>query len=263
MKWLIWCLEMRKERFWDLYYDFNNVISLAPGPSPWYLLEEQPKLLSKYGTLKWQEVENHAGFVILTTPFEETLAIFNNHCYIQDMSGSRFLNWHEPKIHKFNDPKHAVILHILDADKLADITNVGEMCEEMNKNAINIHFNNNALVDIFYIPQGLKVGTNEIDIPNEFKEINELLILALLKPIKWGKTAADTIMNMVIYDVKPKENIIEVIPQDWFNNGPYDFAWQAPWRVARDPKTGKIFGNGTRIGNFILDKTGRNVETWV
>ena len=49
----------------------------------------------------------------------------------------------------------------------------------------------------------------------------------------------------------------------WFNNGKYDFSYQWITRVARDPQTQRIFGEGIRLGMFQLDKTGRTVEKWL
>ena len=60
----------------------------------------------------------------------------------------------------------------------------------------------------------------------------------------------------------PKEGRVEVYPQDWFNEGNLDYGYQWVTRVARDSISGKIFGEGIRISQFVLDSSLRQVEHW-
>ena len=70
-------------------------------------------------------------------------------------------------------------------------------------------------------------------------------------------------MCSAIFAFNFKTATVEVIPQDWFNNGQYDFGYQWITRVGRDSKTKRIFGEGIRLGFFRLDETGRNIEKWL
>ncbi|MBF0593996.1 MAG: hypothetical protein HQL22_03430 [Candidatus Omnitrophica bacterium] len=49
-----------------------------------------------------------------------------------------------------------------------------------------------------------------------------------------------------------KENKFHVYPQEWFNNGSFDFGYQWISKVGREPKSGEIVGEGVRIGAFVL-----------
>jgi hypothetical protein len=66
-----------------------------------------------------------------------------------------------------------------------------------------------------------------------------------------------------LWTLKPKDGMLTVAPQDWFNKGDFDRGYQWPTRVARDPHSGAIVGDGIRIGTFILDGTHRNVVKWL
>ncbi len=60
--------------------------------------------------------------------------------------------------------------------------------------------------------------------------------------------------------VDAKRNLVSVFPQDWWNRADLDFGYQWVTRVARDPKTGKIVGEGIRIQPFVLDSSCRELE---
>jgi len=70
-------------------------------------------------------------------------------------------------------------------------------------------------------------------------------------------------MDLRLWSLKPHENVINVYPQNWFNRGAYDFGYQWVTRVARDPSTGKIIGDGIRIRPFVLDDTFENIAAWL
>lgn len=62
--------------------------------------------------------------------------------------------------------------------------------------------------------------------------------------------------------MKPSENMIEVLPMDWWNHGDYDYGYEWASKIARDPKTGNVVGEGVRILPFLLDKSG-NFLGWM
>ena len=54
-----------------------------------------------------------------------------------------------------------------------------------------------------------------------------------------------------------------LLPQKWFNEGNYDFGYQWITRVERNKKTGRIVGEGIRLGNFELDSTSTQIGRWL
>jgi hypothetical protein len=57
--------------------------------------------------------------------------------------------------------------------------------------------------------------------------------------------------------LNPGSGTLRLYPQDWFNVGRVDLGYQWVTRAARDPKTGRIHGDGIRIDPFILDDSMR------
>ena len=62
-----------------------------------------------------------------------------------------------------------------------------------------------------------------------------------------------------LWRLRPKARRLEIIPQDWFNKGPFDFSFQWPTRVARDPATGRFVVDGIRLGVYVIDKSGQKI----
>jgi hypothetical protein len=59
--------------------------------------------------------------------------------------------------------------------------------------------------------------------------------------------------------VNAADDTIEVYPQDWFNQANLNYSSQWVTRVATEPATGRILGEGVRIQPFVLDATYRRL----
>jgi hypothetical protein len=91
--------------------------------------------------------------------------------------------------------------------------------------------------------------------PAELQNIDELLVLCTSSAIAIrGATKA----SLALLVAKPKQSSYQLYPQDWFNSADLDFGYQWVTRVARDPQTGRVRGEGFRINPFELDDTLRN-----
>lgn len=247
------------------YSNYDKILSSVPGRSPWYLLSKGPKLSSKHGTLSWKKVgdkEVTMGKVSLINPHNKPLAIIDSYCYVLNMKGSNFLVWHIPEKFSFTQMNSSVQIKIIDANKLKVIESIEEALSIMKKNEIKVYHNKDALISFLDISKELKLGINKIKIPKEFKEIEELLTFGPSNSVT-KKRFLRYQMNYALYILKPKNNIIEVIPQDWYNYGKWDFDYEGPIRYARDPVSNKIFVEGFRIGKFVLDNSGRKIEKWI
>ena len=66
--------------------------------------------------------------------------------------------------------------------------------------------------------------------------------------------------NLTLIVARPADGSYTLYPQDWFNAGGFDYGYEWVTRVARDPRTGKVHGDGIRIGPFVLDATLRHLE---
>jgi len=68
---------------------------------------------------------------------------------------------------------------------------------------------------------------------------------------------------LAIFVLYPQAGLIEVLPQKWFT--PREFKLGRQWvsRIARDPETHRLVGEGVRIGTFELTDDGRDVLRWI
>jgi hypothetical protein len=99
-------------------------------------------------------------------------------------------------------------------------------------------------------------GKHVLSIPSPFDRVPEFFVVAENPTLaKAVGTAA-----FCIYAVNPVARQIEVFPQDWFNDGTFDYGYQWITCATRDPATHRLLVSGIRIDKFILDETGRRIE---
>jgi hypothetical protein len=99
-------------------------------------------------------------------------------------------------------------------------------------------------------------GKHHLSLPAAFTHVPEFFIVTDNPTLpKVQETASSC-----VYAVDPAKQSIEVLPQDWFNEGKLDYGYQWITCVTRDATTRRLLVSGVRIDNFILDETGRRVE---
>ncbi len=107
------------------------------------------------------------------------------------------------------------------------------------------------------ISSRLSPGAHPLELPGEFRGIPELLMITSYAARKPQDAAC------AILIVKPQQGQVEVIPQRWFTPGRYEIGRQWITRVARDPLSGRIIGEGFRIGSFELTEDGAEIARWL
>ncbi len=101
----------------------------------------------------------------------------------------------------------------------------------------------------------LQAGAYALSVPHDWSQFVETLVLADYSDVR------DKISRAIFaFDWERRQ--LQVLPQDWFNNGEYDFGYQWITRVARRAD-GSIFGDGIRLGRFELDETNRQIKGWL
>ena len=104
-----------------------------------------------------------------------------------------------------------------------------------------------------YLNTGVTGANISAVFPKELQAIDELLILcnsSAIAPRDDGINA-----NLALLVAKPRQSSYQLYPQDWFNSSDLDFGYQWVTRVARDPQTGRVRGEGFRIHPFDLEHT--------
>jgi len=104
------------------------------------------------------------------------------------------------------------------------------------------------------ISSRLTAGTHRIEIPPEFRDLEELLLVGPC-PAASNDDAACAVLVL-----HPKAGEITVLPQTWYTANKCDIGYQWITRVTRDPQTGRIIGGGIRISNFELTEDGMGLE---
>ncbi len=235
----------------------ERLLKTAPGPSPWYLHESVPCIQTTYGQGRWTQAGNDrdtAGKMLLQAG-DDTLVILSMYNYVLSVDGFTMLIWSQAHLGKGNTaPVH---MTAIDCRQLAPLHDARRMCEEMPQGAaLKVASGAVAAMDI----PTTAIGGCEVGFPSPISKLDEILILARSS----GVDRTDgTMGNECLIVAKPGLGYIEVFPQDWFNKGQWDFGYQWPTRVARDPKSGRIVGDGIRMGTFMLDESCRNVQRWL
>lgn len=107
------------------------------------------------------------------------------------------------------------------------------------------------------LPWDLPAGNQKLAVPEELRGVDELLIISSYQAA--GKDEA----ACALFALRPGAGTVEVLPQRWFTAGKYDIGRQWVTRVARDPSTGRIVGEGIRVGKFELNDAGTDVARWL
>jgi len=102
----------------------------------------------------------------------------------------------------------------------------------------------------------LEPGRHRFSIPHDWSRFEETLVLA-----DHLETTVNTPAR-AIFAFDWNSHLVQVFPQDWFNSGDYDFGYQWITRAWRR-SDGAIMGEGIRLGSFELDRTNRQVKTWL
>ena len=230
----------------------NLILEDAPGPSPWYFGPHQPNVPG----FLWRragESDATAGALVLSGELGPVLILdFQN--YIRILDSDALLLWHQQYVN--SGPTQPVVLRVFRLSSLSPLEGqIEELCRNMRSHK-RAFIASAAPVRELAIPTTTVNHVLHVALPEELGEIDELLILCHSSAIAEPQAGGG---NLALMIVRPKEGSVELHPQDWFNNADIDYGYQWVTRVARDLATGKIHGEGIRIGPFVLDHTLRQL----
>ncbi len=90
--------------------------------------------------------------------------------------------------------------------------------------------------------------------PDLFASIDELLLIG------GSPSGLPSSPACAIVSARPRLGEVEFFPQRWFTAETFDIGYQWITRATRHPGTGRIIGDGIRIGPFILSEDCMNLE---
>jgi hypothetical protein len=109
----------------------------------------------------------------------------------------------------------------------------------------------------FFISTELPAGICELDVPEPFRSVDELLV-----PIGYPSVEKND-PAFAIFVVYPHAGLLEVLPQNWITHVNYDVTSHWITRATRDPESHLILGELSRVGVFELRENGRDLGRWL
>jgi hypothetical protein len=229
----------------------SPITNSTPGPSPWYLrLPGAPCIDQFY----WQERHGTGGTKTLLVGPQGPVAALGFQNYVKVLDAETLLIWfQQPR--RSGAPSFPVELLVLKPRVMEPLR--GDL-------------------DFLAIPAGArpillesapiaqsKLDTTRVEgdlhaeFPAQLETFEELLILCSSSAIGGGPIFTGDLALLV---ANPSKSSYRLYPQDWYNRFETDFGYEWVTRVARNPRTGRIHGDGIRIGAFVLDESLRKVE---
>lgn len=234
----------------------------VPGPSPWYLRAPSASFETARGRWTWHFPERPglAGVSCLLTPESKPVLLLDFGCYVLPLANERVLVWYESG--RESEPAVAparITMIMLQLDDLQPYPDSDTAAEEMRASRRRAAFRGGTSI-VFEVSTDVRKGTHPMSPPPSFRELGEILVLA-----DFGPVASNHLDKMAraIFALDFQAGRLSVLPQRWFNNGKYDFSYQWITRVQREEATGYIVGEGVRLGNFRLDRSGTRIREWL
>lgn len=228
------------------------LLEKTPGPSPWYWKTFPPLRGASGQKFVWTYHGNEGELGYLATlgleqePSKPRLAL-NTHCVPFLIPPQRLGIWcPEPG---------ALRVMCFDPDQLAGFS-FAEIVGWFKNSSDKVYAATAPLAE-FEVSTGLAAGTHKIEVPEELRSIDELLLVGS-RP---AKTRDDAACN--VYVLYPQAGLLQVVPQRWFTANQYDVGRQWISRVARDPASHRLIGDGVRMGAFELSEDGCDLAEWI
>lgn len=231
----------------------KELLARAPGPTPWYL--QSAPAVPGFAWARAGESGDTAGAVVLRTHGEVVL-VLDFHNYVLLIEPDTLLVWHQP----YDESSVAtlpVVLRTFALGGLRPMTgDLAELCREMRRSKAPFASSDPPAWQVS-VSTTVAGRRQDLSLPEPLRSVAELLILCHSSAVKTGPPPDRS--NLALMVISPRDGWYELFPQDWFNSAGLDYGYQWVTRVARDPRTGRIHGEGIRIDPFVLDETLRHV----
>jgi len=227
---------------------YRAVIAEAPGPSPWCLGQPASDLSTHDKKLTWER-DPHVGPTELIDSDRQTYALVSIYTYVRRINPTQFVVWY-----KSGTPQAGQMqFELYEISSLQPMTQQQACSGRLKKPPFLAAMPPIAQLSI---PRNQAVGSDGTNFPSEFAHCPELFVL-----VSNDNTWDNVELNLWI--IEPATQQIRVVSQEWFSRGSYDFGYQWITRIARDPETRLLIGDGIRIGQFMLNEDGTQFLHWL
>lgn len=230
----------------------RDILARTVGPAPWYW-KTFPELTAASGqrfTWTHHGDQGPLGYVVTLAlqqePDKPRLAL-NTYCRPFPVSQSRIGIW--------CPEGRGLRLACFDLDELKAF-DLSELAGWFKQSSDRIYAATAPVAD-FEVPLGLAPGMHTIIVPTELREVDEIVV-----PTSYPAKSADD-PAFALYVFYLQAGLVEVLPQKWFTASQYEVGQQWITRAARDPESHRIFGDGIRLGSFLLEEDGCRLERWL
>lgn len=236
----------------------DDPLENAPFLFPWYVHSGQPKIIRNGSLMDWQyweKIGNKYVGVITLNCHDDIFGVFRIYDYIQpSASGTEFCVWRQNRINGTLESSLRIdLFSVSDLDRIPDVeTKILSIdTKEMEPYHMNSNPKSSIMIDLTKIK-----GATVFEFPNDFHVMNDFIT-----PIEFDGLYEDPNFHQTaLLEIMPSTNTVDLHPQDWFNqNLEIDFGYQWITRAARSNNTGRIVGEGIRIGRFELDESNRQL----
>ncbi len=227
------------------------LLQQAPGPSPWSCKLPVPSAL---GSLTWKQVDGLCGVNVLQDPEGLPRLVLPMYVWFQVLDEGWMLIWQMSPTARGANPE-SIVVHLINVDHLRVLADLRERFTRRltlaEMYSVPSEFCVCAEISTAYAP-----GKHELSLPPAFDRVPEFFVVTQNPALPKAPGAA----SICIYAVDPAAQRIEIYPQDWFNDGSYDYAYQWIACATREPVTRRLLVGGFRIEQFILDEAGCRTE---
>jgi len=227
-----------------------------PGPSPWHL-PALDGVAGASGVLTWRRTVGMPS--ILVDHIAGDLLLVGSYCWVRRLGVKQLLVWHQTKRSAVERAEAATVhIHLFNLAELRPLADARHASQELDASSESVLWAGGHL-SCFQASAGRSPGIHHVEMSAGLKEVGELFLLV-------DSASAVRLPGSPrthLWIVRPGVGTIEVLPQDWFNDGPFDFGYQWITQVARDPQSGRLVGAGIRLRPFALDDSGTRIKEWL
>jgi hypothetical protein len=205
---------------------------------------------SRWGILKWSTSLDG----VLVDPDGNARLVIGVYTHVRSLGSGRLLIWYESSARTAEaESPSTVTFAVVELDRLDVISDIARGMKSVRERRLPVAIaatSGAAQRAILSIPVQSLSRSLPVSLLAGMQESGELLFFVHTEGTR-------------LWALSPADGRLEVATQEWFNRGDYDRGYQWPTRAARDPDTGRIVGDGIRIGTFLLNKSGTNVARWL
>jgi hypothetical protein len=213
--------------------------------------------------LRWRSAGEHVPFTgksVLVDDQDTAFAVADFHCYVRTLDRDRLLVWYAEEHGEGPTLRRDIRFRLFNIAALQSLIDVPTVCAELGRGAP--FFAASGELATALLSTALDDGVHAVPLPPLFRDAGEVLL-----PVDStaGGRREDHFneMHLRLWILDLAAGRLEIVPQDWYNHGAYDYMYQWVTRMARLPGSADVVGEGIRLGIFRLDATKRNIAEWL